>query len=74
MARREPRIQNIKGEKKSHLGKISKNLIFLEMLERERERGGGGGGGGGGGVKNPLAVSRVSLVGSSRAQSKSSSS
>ena len=61
MAQREPRIQSIKSEKKSHLKKISHNLIFLEMFERERERERGG--------KNPSAISRVSSVGSRQAQS-----
>ena len=38
MALCEPRVQSIKGKKKSHLGEISPKIGLLEMLERERER------------------------------------
>ena len=36
MARREPRVQSIKREKKSHLGEISPKIIFFGNV-RERE-------------------------------------
>ena len=45
MARREPRVQSIKREKKSHLGEISPKIIFFGNV-RERDRGG----------KNPLVI------------------
>ena len=49
VAQREPRVQSIRREKKSHLGEKSPKIRFFGNVrerERERERGGGGGGGG----------------------------